>query len=171
MLAALVSLSIATGAPAAAAEIFGGVLAQGVNTPLSDDVGQHGVALEAGWRGDRIGGLRFIGRPQPYVFASLGLSGLDFAAAGLSWKFGDAFYIRPGIGLAVHDGPSYSDNGVFRTDPGSRVLFEPELSVGIRLAPNLTAEASWVHVSHAQLFSRQNPGLDTIGVRLAWRLP
>ena len=34
----------------------------------------------------------------------------------------------------------------------------------------MTIEASWVHLSHAQLFAKQNPGLDTVGVRLNYKL-
>ena len=30
----------------------------------------------------------------------------------------------------------------------------------------LSIEASWVHMSHAQLFGRENPGIDNLGVRL-----
>ena len=160
--------------PAGASEIFGGILAYGVDTPLSSDVGRahgDGVALELGWRGERLAALRFMGRPSPHAFISAAPSGTSFAAVGLGWKLGDRMYLRPGIGLAIHDGPAFRSNGSIRTDLGSRVLFAPELSAGIRIVPRLTIEAAWVHVSHAQVFSRQNPGLDTIGIRLAWRLP
>lgn len=50
---------------------------------------------------------------------------------------------------------------------GSRILFEPELGIGLRLTPRITVEASWVHLSHATLFSRQNPGIDNIGARVS----
>jgi hypothetical protein len=75
--------------------------------------------------------------------------------------------VQPALGLAVQTGkmPVYAANGT-RTDLGSRVLFEPELGVGVQLAPRISAEASWVHMSHAQIFGRQNPGIDNIGVRL-----
>ena len=57
----------------------------------------------------------------------------------------------------------------FRTDRiafGSRVLFEPELGIGTRINNRLSVEASWVHMSHAQLFGGENPGIDNLGVRL-----
>jgi hypothetical protein len=57
-----------------------------------------------------------------------------------------------------------------RIDLGSRVLFEPELAVGLRLNPQLAAELSWVHVSHAQLFGGQNPGMDFLGARVVLKL-
>jgi hypothetical protein len=50
------------------------------------------------------------------------------------------------------------------------VLFEPEVGLGFRIDERLTIEASWVHISQAQLFSRQNPGMDSIGVRFSYRL-
>jgi len=44
------------------------------------------------------------------------------------------------------------------------VLFEPELGLGFQLSERVAVEATWVHASHAQLLSRQNPGLDSIGI-------
>jgi hypothetical protein len=38
---------------------------------------------------------------------------------------------------------------------GSRILLEPELGFGYRFSERLSAEASWVHMSHG--------GLSTIG--------
>jgi lipid A 3-O-deacylase len=38
--------------------------------------------------------------------------------------------------------------------------------VGTRINSRISIEASWVHLSHAQLFARQNPGIDNLGVRL-----
>ena len=94
----------------------------------------------------------------------------SYAAVGLSAKFGDRVFVRPGLGIAFHTG---SDDKFNRTDKiafGSRVLFEPELGVGMRISERATVEASWVHMSHAQLFGGQNPGIDNVGVRLCWRL-
>ena len=56
-----------------------------------------------------------------------------------------------------------------KLDLGSRVLFEPELSIGWKATERLSVEASWIHLSHAQLASRQNPGLGDLGVRLIYR--
>ncbi len=70
------------------------------------------------------------------------------------------------LGIAIHNG---SASKYFRSDRiafGSRVLFEPELGIGTRLNNRLSIEASWVHMSHAQLFGRENPGIDNLGIRL-----
>jgi hypothetical protein len=114
--------------------------------------------------------LSFIGTATPHAFVSVNSAGdTHFAAAGVNWKFGKKVYLRPGIGLAVQTGPSRMVPGDGRIDFGSRVLFEPEIGAGVQVGERLSVEASWVHLSHAKIFGPQNPGLDTIGVRLNYR--
>ena len=163
-LSAAVSLAAA---PAHAGEVFGGVYAHAVNTPLSLDGGtESGIDLQLGYRGRAsVLGL------QPYGFGALNTHGdTNYAAIGLSRKFGDKFFIRPGLGLAIHTGSTAKFQQPDRIAFGSRILFEPELGVGLRIAPRATIEASWVHMSHAQLFARQNPGIDNIGARFSLAL-
>ena len=165
-------LAVLVSAPAHAQELFGGVLAHDIDSPLTLGGREDGVDLQVGWRGERIRALSAIGAPSPYVFGSLHSGGdTHFAAAGLSWKIGGRLFVRPGIGIAVH---SRRDDGVadgFRTGLGSRVLFEPEVGVGYQVSDRVAIEASWVHISNAQLLARQNPGMDSVGVRLSYRLP
>ncbi|HEX8223594.1 MAG TPA: acyloxyacyl hydrolase [Allosphingosinicella sp.] len=157
-------------APVEASEIFGGVFAHDVDTGLTKSGFEDGVDLELGWRGDRIRSLRAVGAPSPHAFVSVNTAGdTHFASAGISWKIGGRFYLRPGIGLAVHTGPGQVVPGDERIDFGSRILFAPELGIGAQVSDRMSVEASWVHLSHAQVFSAQNPGLDTIGVRLNYR--
>lgn len=168
----LLALALPT-VPAHAAEVFGGAYLHDVQPPFTHDINEDGHDFQIGYRGDRIAGLGPIGGPAPYIFGSLNDHGdTSLVAAGLAWKIGAPFYVRPGIGVAVHDGPHrrVNDRGR-RTDLGSRVLFEPELAIGMQLAPRISAELSYVHVSHAQLFSKQNPGLDMLGVRVNFHLP
>ena len=57
------------------------------------------------------------------------------------------------------------------TELGSRVLFAPEIGIGAQVSDKLSVEASWVHISHAQLFNgAQNPGIDMMGLRVNWTL-
>ena len=154
--------------PAAAAEIIAGLHAHDVETGLTKSGFENGVDLQLGWRGERI--LRPLGGPRPHAFVSLNSAGdTHFAAAGISWRIGGKVYVRPGIGLAIHTGPGRAVPGDGRIDFGSRILFAPEAGLGVRLGPRLSIEASWIHLSHGQLFGGQNPGLDTIGLRLNWR--
>jgi hypothetical protein len=169
MIRVLVAASVATASPLSAQEIWGGIAAHGVDTPFTFDTDEAGVDLQAGYRFAPQPALSVIGSPAPYVLAIVNTDGgTSIAAAGLSWKLGGTFYARPGIGIAIHDGPSLRVRAGddLRTDLGSRVLFEPELALGWQASPRLGIEASWVHVSHAQLFGEQNPGLDIIGARL-----
>ena len=168
---AAVVLAVAA-SPVQAEELFGGLYAHDVETGLTKSGFEDGIDLELGWRGEKIGLLRAVGGPRPHAFVSLNSAGdTHFAAAGISWKIGGKIYLRPGVGLAIHAGPGRVVPGDGRIDFGSRILFAPELGVGARLAERVSVEASWVHLSHAQLFGPQNPGIDTIGVRLNFKLP
>lgn len=156
--------------PAAANEIFGGIYEHDVDTFLSISGIEDGMDLQLGWRGDRIGRTPL----QPYAFVSAHTEGqTHFAAIGLSAKFGDRIFIRPGLGLAVHTGSTadFQDPNNDQVDFGTRILWEPELGVGARITDRMTIEASWVHLSHAQIFGGQNPGMDNLGVRLTLDLP
>jgi hypothetical protein len=156
---------------ARADDIFGGLLVHDVETRFTNGGFEGGADLQLGWRGDRIRALRLIGSPSPYVFGSLSTTGeTSFAAAGFHWRIGGRLYVRPGIGVAIHDraGLIVGDDGL-RRDLGSRVLFEPEIGLGYQINDALSVEASWVHLSQAQLFSRQNPGMDSIGLRFNHR--
>jgi lipid A 3-O-deacylase len=161
-------------APADAAEIFGGIYAHNVKTPLSlDGNTEDGADFQLGIRGGAL--AKVIGLSiQPYAFGALNSAGdTSYVAAGLSAKIGGPIYVRPGLGLAVHTGSDASFENPFndKLEFGSRVLFEPEIGVGVQVLPRITAEASWVHMSHGQLFGKQNPGIDNIGVRLNVALP
>ena len=151
-----------TPAAAHAGELFGGVYVHDVETPLTASGIERGLDLQIGWRGGRIGSTPL----QPYVFGALNTSGeTNYAAVGISAKFGGQLYVRPGLGLAIHSGSSGNFTRPDRIAFGSRVLFEPELAVGMQVNDRVSVEASWVHMSHAQLFGRQNPGIDNFGVR------
>ncbi len=150
---------------AEAGELFAGIHVHDVKTPLDESGIENGIDFSLGYRGGKMFGTIL----QPYVFGALNSVGqTDYAAAGVSARFdlGKGWYIRPGIGVAVHDG---SAGKYFRTDKiafGSRVLFEPELGIGTKVGHGVSIEASWVHMSHAQLAGKENPGIDNIGMRV-----
>jgi lipid A 3-O-deacylase len=168
--ALLVSVfALLTTAPARAGEVFGGLYVHDVDTPLTKSGIEGGADLQLGWRGGRMGRTPL----QPYAFGAVNTAGkTSYAAIGLSAKFGKNVYVRPGLGIAIHTGSAknFQDRTNDEIDFGSRVLFEPELGVGARINDRLSIEASWIHMSHAQLFGRQNPGIDNIGVRLNYGL-
>jgi len=151
-----------------ATEIFGGIYKHNVDTPLSLGEGLEGGAdFQLGVRGNGIGGTRI----QPHVFGALNSKGdTSYAAIGVSRKYGRKYYVRPGLGLAIHDGADDKFNRSDRIAFGSRILFELEASVGAQVSERVSIEASWVHLSHATLFSGQNPGIDNMGARVNVRL-
>lgn len=168
-LATALAAAFAFSAPSAAAagEIFGGLYVHDVDTPLSIAGIEDGMDVMLGWRGGRIGSTPL----QPYVFGALNTAGeTHYAAAGVSAKFGDRIFLRPGLGIAVHSGSTDDFQRTDRLAFGSRILFQPEIGVGARLSNRATIEASWIHMSHGTLFSRQNPGIDNFGVRLSLAL-
>ena len=133
----------------------------------SDAKYESGADLKAGWISAPIATqLPLIGRPSIHVVVSKSLAGgTDYLAVGIDRTFGSRIYVRPGIGLAVNDGKRPQYNKGRRVDLGSPITFEPELAFGLRLGPRVAIEASWIHLSHAQLFSHQNRGMDSWGVR------
>lgn len=167
MLGAMI-MAIVLPSAAQAGEIFIGFHDHDVKTPLDASGIETGVDFSLGYRGATIGHL-FNAQLQPYIFGAVNSAGdTDYGAAGIEAKFplGENFYFRPGIGIAVHDGSAAK---YYRTDRiafGSRVLFEPEVAIGTRVSRRFSIEASWVHMSHAQLFGKENPGIDNLGVRL-----
>ena len=163
-------LAAAAVTPAQAGELFGGLYVHDVDSPLTLSGVEKGFDVQLGYRGGRIGRTPL----QPDAFGALNTAGqTSYAAVGLSAKFGDRLFIRPGLGIAVHNGSAadFDDPSNDKVEFGSRVLFEPELGIGARLNSRTTVEASLVHLSHAQIFGKENPGIDNLGVRLSVALP
>lgn len=137
--------------------------------------------------GYRSAPLRFLLKPR--LTAKLELNGggrTSFASVGAEWRqhaFGGRAYAQAGIGVTLHNGYiNYRDPleaGLSntqrvrrldillnRTAFGSRVLFNPNASLGLRLSKRYAVELAWEHFSHAQIFGKQNPGMDNVGIRL-----
>lgn len=163
VLAALATIPAA----ARADEVWVGVYDHDVDLNVSLSGYEPGADIEAGWRGDRLESWGVVGKPSPYAFVSVNTAGAsNFVAAGLSWKIGDRFYARPGVAVAYVD---YEAGRPDRIDYGTNILFAPEIAVGWQVSDRWSAEASWVHLSHAQIFGGQNPGQDSLGVRAVYR--
>ncbi len=130
---------------------------------------------------------------KPRLTAKLQLNtagGTSFASIGAEWRqhfLRDRFYVQTGVGLTIHDGYTFTPNpfapglstsetmrrvDLFnnRTSFGSRVLLNPNLSLGLRMSDLWTVEAAFEHYSHAGIFSAQNPGINTVGLRLVYGL-
>ena len=196
ILAAAAALSTA-GAPAQAGEVFGGLFAHDV-TFIGETIGvgaagvEDGVDLHLGYRTEKIEALRLIGRPAVYGFVAINSENTsNYGGVGLGWTvpLGSRLYVQPGVGLVYTDGedelPDFSEPGITpaeaqrraalraeRIEFGSKVLFEPELAIGYRFTSRFAAELAYVHISNGRIIggSEQNDGMDTVGVRLLYRL-
>jgi hypothetical protein len=161
-------------APAMAGELLLGVYDHDVDVNVALGGFEPGAQLGVGYRTERLEALRSVGRPFAYANVMINTAAAtNYAHAGLGWRFdlGRRLYFAPAIGAAVHDGNAENfqatDDELYL---GSRVLFAPELNLGWRLSERASVEASWIHLSHGQTRGGQNPGVDDIGVRLAWKL-
>ncbi|TKD52226.1 acyloxyacyl hydrolase [Sphingomonas baiyangensis] len=135
--------------------------------------------------------LRFALRPRLVAKAQINTAGrTSFATVGAEWRqhvLRERIYGQIGIGLTIHDGYRFTPNpfepglatgearrrfAIYqrRTSFGSQLLFNPNASIGVRLNRRWAVEATWEHYSHGALFSKQNPGIDNVGLRLVHML-
>lgn len=188
-IAAVTAAVMLAAGPALAGEAFIGVYAHDVDDGISYGKFEDGAQIVAGVRTTALDELAFIGKPRVHLLAGVNTSGeTSYVATGLAWRFklGKRFYAQPGIGLAIHDGrvnlPSPDAPGITpqerlkrisdrqsRLDLGSRVLFEPELSLGWKATERLSLELSWIHLSHGRLAGHYNPGVGDVGLRMLYR--
>jgi hypothetical protein len=173
--ASVAAALLATAAPAAARaqEAWVGLFGHDVPVGIADCCFEHGADVQAGLRSGPLVSVPPYGELRLYALGSANTSGgVPFAAAGAAWRWpigASGFYLQPGLGAAVQ----FGSDAKFQLRPdrlylGSRVLFEPELSLGWHAGRRWTLEASYLHLSHAQLAGRQNPGLDDVGVRAVY---
>ncbi len=121
--------------------------------------------MQLGWRGDPLTALKI--QPHAFVCGELAPATRTMRRSGCRGSSATVLHPAGRRHRRSHRlGKNYQIDGNDEIEFGSRVLFEPELAVGTQLNDRMTIEASWVHMSHAQLFSGQNPGIDNLGVRL-----
>ena len=190
-LIAVIALAGASAASRAdAGEAMLGVYQHDIADRISIGHFEHGKEIVLGVRTAQLDELSAIFKPRVHLLLGVNTAGgTDYLAGGFSWQFNfwnDRFYFEPGIGGAIHTGdvnlPSPDDPGLSpaqvqyrlhqiqtKLDLGSRVLFEPEWSLGWKATDRYSLEISWIHLSHAQLAGHQNPGLGDFGIRAVYR--
>ena len=187
---AVAAVLASVASPALAGEALFGVYAHDISDRFSIGGFEKGPQVVAGVRTASLDELSLIFKPRVHLIAGVNTrGGTNYAAAGLSWRIhfaNERFYIQPGIGAAIHTGrvdlPSPDEPGLSsaeqqrrlrdwqtKLDLGSRVHFEPEWSLGWKATKRLSVEVSWIHLSHAQLAGKQNPGMGDFGLRAVYR--
>lgn len=169
--------------------MFVGAYAHDVDDGISYGKFERGAQVVAGVRTTALDELSVLGKPRVHLLAGVNTAGgVNYVASGLAWRLHltDRVYLQPGIGIAIHDGrinlPSPREPGISpqerlkriadreaRLDLNSRLLFEPEVSVGWRATSRLSMELSWIHLSHGRLAGRYNPGVADVGLRVLYR--
>lgn len=135
----------------------------------------------------RTAPLRWALKPRLTTKLQINTSGrTSFASVGAEWRqhiLRGRIYGQIGIGVTVHDGYRFTPDPfaagisaaeaqrryelyISRISFGSRVMFNPNASLGVRLNKRWAAELAWEHFSHRQIFNEQNPGIDNVGFRL-----
>ena len=135
----------------------------------------------------RTSPLRILLKPRLTAKAQINTAERTrFASIGAEWRqhvLKGRLYGQIGIGVTIHDGyrftPDPFEPGISNTEAlrrydiattrvgfGSRILFNPNASIGVRLNPRWAVEAVWEHHSHRQIFNDVNPGIDHLGIRL-----
>lgn len=139
----------------------------------------------------RTAPLRILLKPRLTVKAQINTAGrTSFFSAGAEWRqhiLRGRVYGQVGIGATVIDGYSFTPDpfqpGIStaeawrrydiyrrRTSFGSKILFNPNASIGVRVDRRWAVELAWEHFSHRQMFSDTNPGIDNVGIRIVHRL-
>jgi len=200
VLAAAVALAaFPTAAQVAGPEIAVGILDHAIRKPFRD-APPPGFDLYQGEEERGTADIQLVYRSAPLTKAlkprmtarlQVNTDGrTSFASVGAEWRqhvLNGRVYGQVGIGLTIHDGYRFTpdpfvaglsaaevarrfDLFANRTSFGSRVLFNPNLSIGVRLNERWAVEAALEHFSHAQIFSKQNPGINSVGIRLVHTL-
>jgi hypothetical protein len=171
-LAGALTAALAVPAAVRAGEVFAGLATHNLDLGIAVCCYERGADIQFGARTAPF--LRLLGgKVRAHAMGSVNTAGgLDYAALGLDVRFpiGAGFYIQPGLGGAIHDGPGekfQASND--RLYPGSRLLFEPEFSLGWAFSEAWAAELTYTHLSHAKLGGDQNPGMDAVGARIVRR--
>ena len=92
-----------------------------------------------------------------------------YAGADFEYSFGRAWRLGLGGGLAVHDGPLTSSSDSQRAY-GSRLLLRSEMRLGYQFTERTMLEFVFDHISNGGFKGDRNQGLDTLGLRLGYRL-
>lgn len=130
--------------------------------------------------------LKWALSPQPYIGGTFNVEGkTNYGGAGLLWRknLNKKIYSDFALGLVIHDGTLDLEDSLAQsraegsTTPiadafsrnfyGSRILFRPQLTLGVNFSEEWAVEGFVEHISHAGLLSDgPNEGSDAAGFRI-----
>lgn len=148
---------------------------------------EYGASIIVEYLFEPLGALERFGSPRPYLSTQLSTdSYTNYVQAGLLWRWeGERTYFDLGGGLSVHDGELYlprpdasqteEENARRREDREERIefdkrwVFHATFALGLRLNERWAVEFEGQHWSNGQLNSETHDGVDSLGLRAAYR--
>lgn len=149
---------------------------------------EYGGSIIVEYQFEPLQALRRIGSPRPYLSTQLSTdSYTNYVQAGLAWRLheGRRTYFDLGGGLSVHDGELYlprpdpdaspEENAPRRHAREERIefdkrwVFHATFAWGLRLNERWAVEFEGQHWSNGQLNSETHDGVDSLGLRAAYR--
>lgn len=151
-------------------EIRGGVLAHDAQPVSSGKESSADLNLEAYLQPLGDPDWFFLFRPRPSFGGNVNLSGnTDYGFLGLSWELAfEGFFLDADLGMAFHDGYLHHSPSN-RKALGSVALFREGIELGYRFAEHWGVSLYTDHLSNGGWLDRTNEGLETWGVRVAYR--
>ena len=178
------ALALAPSAEAGVDEVHVGIMAHNICVTDCKNAGkEEGPNVEFQVSFDSPGFLGWAGAPQPYLVASVNVTGdTSFGGAGLEWRwnFAEGWALEPGVGYIVHDGeltnpfangtPEAAAFAAEHVQLGSRDLFRTSLGLTRDFEGPWEAELFFSHLSHGQILGEgRNQGMDQLGVRFGYQ--
>lgn len=115
--------------------------------------------------------LELIYAPRLHLGATLNTAGdTSSLYGGLNWDtiWDNGVFLEGFWGLAVHNGNLRGGNPD-KIEFGSQVVFRLGGETGWRWDDNNGVSLIWEHMSHADMFSTKNQGIDSLGLRYSYR--
>jgi len=151
-------------------EIRAGILSHDVDNLWSGSRKEGGIDLNAEVIFNRPKITVMTGTVSPNLGASVNTQGdTSKVYGGILWELEmeSGIFLDLGFGIAVHDG-ELKTAGEGKKALGSRILFRIPIEFGWAMNEHYRISFLFAHVSNADL-AKPNEGLDTFGVRFAYR--
>lgn len=153
------------------AEVRVGILAHNVGPIASKE--EHGadINMEIHFQSPKL--LSAVGEPKPFIGTTINMIGdTSFLYAGFMWDFDitASFFASLGLGMTVHNGNSGGESeGDGLTTLGCWWLFRESIEFGYKVDEQISIALFFDHVSHGDLCSDRNSGMDNTGLRLHYK--
>jgi len=153
------------------AEFRVGILAHNIGPIAYREENGTDINMEIHFQPPKL--LSALGEPKPFIGTTINTVGdTSFLYAGFMWDFDITEYVFAslGLGMTVHNGNSgVTSDGDGLTTLGCWWLFRESLELGYKVEKQVSIALFWDHVSHGDICSDRNSGMDNMGIRLHYK--